>query len=256
MTSPAQLELQNVSVWYGAQQALAEINLPLEAGKITAIVGPSGCGKSTLLTTLNRLLELTPTAKLAGEVFLDGEAIYSPGYDVLSLRRRVGMVFQKPQPFPLSIRRNLSLPLWEHQTPRDQIAAKSEKALRQVGLWEEVKTRLDISALELSGGQQQRLCIARALALAPEAVLFDEPCSALDPLSSAVIEEQILKLRDRVTVVVVTHHLEQAKRLADYLAVMWPEEDGGRLAEYGEAEQVFEQPRHPRAAAYLEGRFA
>jgi phosphate transport system ATP-binding protein len=201
------------------------------------------------------LTDLIPTCRVSGAVRFDGIDVHAPTTDVINLRRRVGMIFQKPNPFPLSVWRNLELPLREHGVcDREQIAARIEATLRDVGLWEEVKGRLHASALAFSGGQQQRICLARALVLRPEVLLLDEPCSALDPLSTGVIEELLHRLRERHAVVLVTHNLAQARRVADHTAVLWDTGEGGTLIEHGETAAVFESPRHPLAAAYLSGR--
>jgi phosphate transport system ATP-binding protein len=215
-------------------------------------VGPSGCGKTSFLTCLNRLVDLVHGASLAGSIRIAGADIAA--MDVVALRRRVGMIFQKPNPFPFSIRRNLELPLREHGM-RDpgMLDETIERALRDVGLWDEVKDRISSPALELSGGQQQRLTIARALALKPEVLLLDEPCSSLDPISSGVVEDLIHGLRERYTLVVVTHNLAQARRIADSVAVFWVHDGAGRLIEHGPVRQVFEHPQHPWTAAYVSG---
>lgn len=250
----AGLECEQLTVHYGKKCALRGVDFSVRPGAITALVGPSGCGKSTFLQTLNRLTDLIPGCRVEGSVRLDGSEIYDPAYDLLGLRRRVGMIFQKPNPFPLSIRRNLTLPLREHGV-RDgaEIDRILEQSLRDVGLWDEVKDRLEASAMGLSGGQQQRLCIARALALSPEVILLDEPCSALDPLSSAVVEDLIASLRGRYTVLVVTHNLPQARRIAEVTALFWVEGEAGRLIEAGETAQMFEQPQHRLTREYITG---
>ena len=239
---------------YGGKTALRDVTMPINRGCITALVGPSGCGKTSFLSSLNRMTDLLPGARVSGRIELGGHDVLDPRTDVVSLRRRVGMIFQKPNPFPLSIRRNLELPLREHGV-RDAtlLAQKVEKALCDVGLWDEVKDRLDAPAQSLSGGQQQRLCISRALALEPEALLFDEPCSALDPLSSGVVEDRIASLRGRYTVVIVTHNLAQARRIADWVGLFWVQDGAGRLVEFGASKQVFEAPRDPITAAYIAG---
>jgi phosphate transport system ATP-binding protein len=248
------MRAEGVSVDYGRQAALRDVNLSIGEGEITALVGPSGCGKSTFLQTLNRLADLIPGCRVRGSVTLDGEPIYGPDVDLLALRRRVGMIFQQPNLFPLSIRRNLTLPLREHgMRDRDRLEEAVERVLSDVGLWKEVRDRLDAPASELSGGQQQRLCIARALALEPEVVLFDEPCSALDPLSSAVVEDLILSLRQRYAVVVVTHNLSQARRIADCAALFWVHEGAGRIIEAGPAERFFADPQHRLTRDYVSG---
>lgn len=253
-TAPAKLSVSGLSVRYGAQEALRGVSLDIPQGDITALVGPSGCGKSTFLHTLNRLTDLVPGCIVEGSIRLgDGLEITGDRADVLALRRHIGMVFQKPNPFPHSIRRNFEIALREHGVPKAEIPAIIERRLRDVGLWEEVSGRLDRPATQLSGGQQQRLCIARALALDPEVVLFDEPCSALDPLASAVVEDHIAALRGRVTVVIVTHNLAQARRIADRVAVFWIRDGAGVIVETGPAREVFGNPRDADAARYLNG---
>jgi phosphate transport system ATP-binding protein len=247
------LDIRDLSVTYGTHQAVSGITLAVPRNQILAIIGPSGCGKSTFLSTLNRMTDLIPKCRVEGSIKIDSEEILSPDCDQQSLRCRVGMVFQKPNPFPLSIRRNLSVPLKEHGHSKSDIATITEQVLTDVGLWSEVKDRLDSSALSLSGGQQQRLCIARALALSPDVMLFDEPCSALDPLSINVVEKLIASLRDRVTIVIVTHNLAQAKRIADLAAVFWQRDGVGTVIEFGPAANVFGSPQDSDAAAYLCG---
>jgi phosphate transport system ATP-binding protein len=248
------LDIADLSVSYGGRPALRGVTLPIPAGAITAIVGPSGCGKSTFLASLNRMTDLAAGCVVSGRVLLDGRDVREPGTDVVALRRQVGMIFQRPNPFPLSIRRNLTFPL-EHHGLRDRAAreAAAEAALRRVGLWEEVKDRLDAPALRLSGGQQQRLCLARALALDPDVLLMDEPCSALDPMASGVVEDLIVSLRGDYTVVIVTHNLAQAKRIADDVAVFWLQDGAGRLIEHGPVGPTFEAPRDPLTASYVRG---
>jgi len=247
------LAARDLSVTYGSHRALGSITLGVPERRLLAIVGPSGCGKSTFLASLNRMTDLIAGCRVEGSIRLGGEDILSSDCDLLTLRRRVGMVFQKPNPFPMSIRKNLALPLREHGIPKADIDTVIESTLRDVGLWDEVKDRLQRSARTLSGGQQQRLCIARALALRPEVMLFDEPCSALDPLSINVVEQLIASLRDRVTVVIVTHNLAQARRIADYAAVFWLREGVGTVIESGPAARVFKTPQDPDAIAYLTG---
>ena len=229
--------------------------MSINKGCITALVGPSGCGKTSFLTCLNRLTDLIADCRaLRARITIDTLDVLAPQTDVIQLRRRIGMIFQKPNPFPLSIRRNLEFPLREHGLrDRKQIARTIETTLRDVGLWDEVKNRLDSPALALSGGQQQRLCIARSLALSPEMLLMDEPCSALDPLSSGVVEDLIVSLRGRYTILIVTHNLAQARRIADYAALFWVQNGAGRLIETGTAKQIFEEPRDPLTAAYVSG---
>jgi len=245
---------EHLSVNYGSTAAIRDVTLPIYRGCITAIVGPSGCGKSTLLSTFNRMTDLVPRCQVTGRVTLNNQDIFDRGTNLLTLRRRVGMIFQKPNPFPLSIRKNLTFPLKQHGVNgRHRLQEIVEKSLRDVGLWEEVRDRLDAPALALSGGQQQRLCLARALALEPEVVLLDEPCSALDPIASGVVEDLILSLRTRYTVLIVTHNLAQARRIADDLAVFWVRDGAGTLVERGRASTVFNAPRSQLTAAYLSG---
>ena len=239
---------------YGPKRAFSDVTLDVPAGGITAIIGPSGCGKSSFLACLNRLSDLLPRCRVEGRVRIGKTEVLDPATDVVALRRRVGMIFQKPNPFPLSIRRNLELPLIEHGLrDRRERSFRIERALADVGLWDEVSDRLDASALGLSGGQQQRLCLARALALEPEVVLLDEPCSALDPISSGVVEDLIHRLRGRYTVIIVTHNLAQARRIADRVAFFWVRDGVGRLIEEGAADRIFEAPEDELTAAYVRG---
>lgn len=239
---------------YGKTQAFRDVNLDVPRGRITALIGPSGCGKTSFLHSLNRLTDLIPGCRVEGWLRFGDLDVLSEQLDTVALRRRVGMIFQKPNPFPLSIRRNIELPLREHgMKNRADRRIVVETVLRDVGLWDEVKDRLDTSALMLSGGQKQRLCIARALALKPDVVLLDEPCSALDPISSGVVEDLILSLQGRYTVVIVTHNLAQARRIADRVAFFWVREGAGRLVEQGPAKEIFGQPRHELTRAYIEG---
>jgi phosphate transport system ATP-binding protein len=248
------LVTEHLSLHYGGKPAFLDVTLSINMGCITALVGPSGCGKTSFLTCLNRLADLIPGCRVSGCLRIDGLDVLSPHTNVTHLRRRVGMIFQKPNPFPLSIRRNLELPLREHgMRDRERIAVVSERVLKDVGLWEEVKDRLDAPALSLSGGQQQRLCIARALVLQPEMLLMDEPCSALDPLSSGVVEDLVVSLRGRYTVLIVTHNLAQARRIADYVALFWNRDGVGQLIESGTARDFFESPRDALSAAYVSG---
>lgn len=246
---------QGLSLRYGPTLVFEDVTLDVHAGCITALVGPSGCGKTSFLSCINRLTDLIPGARVSGNLRLDDVDLLNPQIDLIALRRRVGMVFQKPNPFPLSIRRNLSLPLKEHgMRSRIARAEATERALRDVGLWDEVKDRLESPALALSGGQQQRLCIARALVLEPEVLLMDEPCSALDPLASRVVEDLIVGLRGRLTVLIVTHNLAQARRIADWAALFWKQDDAARLIEHGAVQQIFEAPKQELTAAYVQGR--
>jgi phosphate transport system ATP-binding protein len=248
------IEIEALSVRYGDRPALDGVTLPLRAGRITALVGPSGCGKSTLLASLNRLTDLYPGCTVTGELRFAGQDILGPKVDVVALRRRIGMIFQRPNPFPLSIRANIAYALRHHGlTDARALEARVERSLRDVGLWDEVKDRLDAPAMGLSGGQQQRLCIARALALRPEVLLMDEPCSALDPISSGVVEDLILSLRARITIAIVTHNLAQARRIGDDLAVFWVVDGVGRLIESGPTATIFADPSHPTTAQYISG---
>ncbi len=248
------VKVDRLSLRYGGNPAFQDVSLSINKGCIMALVGPSGCGKTSFLTCLNRLTDLIAGCFVSGRITIDTLDILAPSTDVIRLRRRIGMIFQKPNPFPLSIRRNLEFPLREHGLrDRAQIAQTIETILRDVGLWDEVKDRLDSPALALSGGQQQRLCIARSLALSPEMLLMDEPCSALDPLSSAIVEDLIVSLRGRYTILIVTHNLAQARRIADDAAFFWVQNGAGRLIEAGTAKQLFEKPCDPLTAAYVGG---
>ena len=244
----------SLGLYYGRKPAFLDVSLGMPEGEITAIIGPSGCGKSSFLACLNRLSDLLPDCRVEGGVRIGGLEVFDPAMDVVALRRRVGMIFQKPNPFPLSIRRNIELPLIEHgMRDREERDAVVRRVLSDVGLWAEVRERLGASALGLSGGQQQRLCLARALALEPEVVLLDEPCSALDPIASGVVEDLIASLRERYTVVIVTHNLAQARRIADRVAFFWVKDGAGRLIEDGEVGQMFEAPEDEWTAAYVRG---
>ncbi len=245
---------EGVSVSYHGRPAIERVTLSINTGSLTALIGPSGCGKTSFLTCLNRLTDLVPGCRVSGRIRIGEVEALDPRIDLIDLRRRIGMIFQKPNPFPLSIRRNIEFPLREHGArDRHELAHRVETALRDVGLWDEVKDRLDAPAPALSGGQQQRLCIARALALRPEALLLDEPCSALDPLSGGVVEDLIASLRGRYTVVIVTHNLAQARRIADDAALFWVVDGVGRLIETGPVKQLFETPRDALTAAYVSG---
>ena len=249
---PERMALDNLSVYYADKAAVHEVSLSIRQGEVLALIGPSGCGKTTLLRTLNRLTELTATARREGTIRLDGQDVDE--LEVTTLRRRVSMVFQQPNPFPMSIFDNVAYALREQATKRPGrkvVAPHVEDALRRAGLWDEVKDDLDRPALRLSGGQQQRLCIARAIATRPEVLLMDEPCSALDPKSTRIIEELILELRTDLAVVIVTHNLQQAYRVGDNVAFMYL----GDLVEYGAAEQVFGEPRAQRTKDYVGGAF-
>jgi phosphate transport system ATP-binding protein len=252
--NPAKLKLsvRGLNFFYGASQALKSVSVPLYANKVTAFIGPSGCGKSTLLRVFNRIYELYPDQRADGEVLLDGENILDPETNLHLLRTRIGMVFQKPEPFPMSIRDNVAfgIKLFEG-LKRGELDDRVEEALRAAALWNEVKDQLHASGLSLSGGQQQRLCIARAVAASPEIILFDEPCSALDPISTAKIEELIAELSKDYTIAIVTHNMEQAARVSDFAAFMYL----GELLEFGETDEVFKRPKEKRTQEYFAGRF-
>lgn len=244
----------DLSVHYGDKTVLKDINMAIPRNCITAIVGPSGCGKSSFLSCINRMSDLTPGCRVTGALRMDGADLLGPEVDLLTLRRTVGMIFQKPNPFPLSIRKNLAFPLKQHGVRgKANLDTRVAAILQQVGLWEEVKDRLDEPALGLSGGQQQRLCLARALMLEPEVVLLDEPCSALDPIASGIVEELIVSLRGRYTVLIVTHNLAQARRVADDVALFWVRDGAGTLVEHGTAAEIFESPSSDVTAAYVTG---
>jgi phosphate transport system ATP-binding protein len=248
------LRTRNLTLRYHGEPAFEDVSLPIARGEITSLVGPSGCGKTSFISCLNRLTDLIPGAAVSGSIRLGDLEVTDRAVDLVSLRRRVGMIFQKPSPFPLSIRRNLEFPLREHgMRDRSALDRTIEQVLRDVGLWDEVKDRLSAPALSLSGGQQQRLLIARALALQPEILLLDEPCSALDPISGGIVEDLLRSLKGRYTLVIVTHHLAQAKRIADSVAVFWAQDGAGRLIEHGSSRQVFESPRDPLTSAYVNG---
>lgn len=248
------IQIESLSLSYSGKPALKDVSLDIYRGCITALIGPSGCGKTSFLSSLNRLTDLIPGCEVRGRISIDKQDLYDPALDVRHLRRRVGMVFQKPNPFPLSIRRNLEMPLREHGIKNGcSLDERVELALSKVGLWREVKDRLDSPAMALSGGQQQRLCIARALALEPSVLLMDEPCSALDPLSSAVVEDLILSLKGDYTVVIVTHNLGQARRIANYAGFFWVDDRTGTLIEFGQSQKIFGAPDHDLTAAYVSG---
>ena len=246
------IDIKNLSFYYGKFQALKDISLPLYHRKVTAFIGPSGCGKSTLLRVLNRIYELYPNQYAKGEVLLDGENILDGGQDINLLRAKIGMVFQKPTPFPMTIYDNIAygIKLYEG-LPRSEMDDRVEIALKRAALWGEVKDKLNDSGLSLSGGQQQRLCIARSVATRPEVILLDEPCSALDPISTAKIEELIDELSNEYTIVIVTHNMQQASRTSDHTAFMFL----GELVEFGSTEQVFTAPKNRRTEEYITGRF-
>ncbi|MDP1804067.1 MAG: phosphate ABC transporter ATP-binding protein PstB [Acidimicrobiales bacterium] len=253
------IEANRVTAWYGGFKAVEDVTLAIEPKHVTALIGPSGCGKSTFLRTLNRMHEVIPGARIDGQVLLDGEDIYAPGIDPVSVRRTIGMVFQRPNPFPtMSIRDNVSAGIRLNGTRRkSDLDAVVERALQGAGLWKEVRDRLDRPGAGLSGGQQQRLCIARAIAVEPQVLLMDEPCSALDPVSTLRIEDLIAELKDQYTIVIVTHNMQQAARVSDSTAFFNLEVAGdpGRLVEMGPTSQIFTRPEDERTEAYITGRF-
>src|SRR5664279_2831788 len=244
--------IRNLNFYYGQTHALKGVNLNLLAGQVTAFIGPSGCGKSTLLRVLNRMYDLYPGQRAEGQVLFDGKDILEPGLDLNLLRARVGMVFQKPTPFPMTIYENIAfgIRLYE-KLSKSELDGRVEQALQRGALWNEVKDKLNANGLSLSGGQQQRLCIARTVAVRPEVILFDEPCSALDPISTAKIEELIDELKDDYTIAIVTHNMQQAARVSDFTAFMYL----GELVEYGETTHMFTTPNDRRTQDYITGRF-
>ena len=246
------ITVKDLCLWYGPSQALKNVNIAIEEHSITALIGPSGCGKSTFLKTLNRMNDLVPTVRVIGEVCYRGEDIFGGATDVNELRKNIGMVFQKPNPFPMSIYDNIAYGPRTHgvrnKAKLDEIV---EQSLRGAAIWDEVKDRLKKSALGLSGGQQQRLCIARALAVEPDVLLMDEPTSALDPISTSKIEELAMELKDRYTIIIVTHNMQQAVRISDNTAFFLL----GELIEYGRTQHIFEQPKDKRTEDYITGRF-
>ncbi|WP_300678234.1 phosphate ABC transporter ATP-binding protein [Nocardioides sp.] len=253
------MEADSVSAWFGRRKVLDRVSLTMPAGQVTALIGPSGCGKSTFLRILNRMHELVPGAALAGSVMLDGHDLYDPERPLTEARRSIGMVFQKPNPFPaMSIRDNVlaGLSLTGVRVRKDEAAALTEVSLRRAGLWDEVKDRLTQPGSALSGGQQQRLCIARSLAVSPQVLLMDEPCSALDPTSTRVVEETILAIAADVTVVIVTHNMQQARRVSDQCGFFLAGAgEPGVIVEHGDTEAMFTDPIDPRTADYVHGRF-
>ena len=246
------VSIRNLDFYYGTSKALKGISLPLYQNKVTAFIGPSGCGKSTLLRVLNRMYDLYPNQRAEGEVLFDGEDILSPKQDLNLLRARIGMVFQKPTPFPMSIYENIAfgIRLYE-KLPKSELEGRVESSLRRAALWDEVKDKLAANGLSLSGGQQQRLCIARTVAVKPEVILFDEPCSALDPISTARIEELIDELKNDYTIVIVTHNMQQAARVSDVTAFFWL----GKLVECGRTDKIFTAPSQKLTEDYVTGRF-
>lgn len=253
ISSLYKFKIENLNAWFGSKQVLKNINMKIKEKTVTAIIGPSGCGKTTLLRCLNRMHEIIPNAKVSGRVFFNGIDIYGKDVDPVQIRKKIGMVFQKPNPFPMmSIYDNVAIGLRMNGIRNKQkIDAAVERALRMANLWDEVKDDLDKSGASLSGGQQQRLCIARALAIEPEVLLMDEPTSALDPISAAKIEMLIRKLAEEYTIVIVTHNMQQAARISDYTAFLYL----GELIEYGPTKEIFESPRNELTEKYITGKF-
>jgi len=246
------LTVENFNLWYGSKQALFDINMVVPRGKVTSLIGPSGCGKSTLLRSVNRINDLIDSLRIEGDMKIGGSSIYEPGVDVIELRKRMGMVFQKPNPFPMSIYENVVYPLRiDGENSKSVLDGVVEHALKGAAIWEEAKDRLHDNALGMSGGQQQRLCIARAIAAEPEVLLMDEPCSALDPIATGKIEDLIHELKGEYTVLIVTHNMQQSSRCSDYCAFMYL----GRLMEYGPTRDMFQNPHLKETEDYITGRF-
>jgi phosphate transport system ATP-binding protein len=253
MTSKEKLiRTENLNLWYGEKQALYDITLGIFPNKITALIGPSGCGKSTLIRCFNRMNDVIDKCKITGKIFFHGNDIYGPDADAVEVRKKIGMVFQKPNPFPKTIYENVAYgSKVQGITNKNQLDEIVEKSLKDAALWDEAKDRLHESAMGLSGGQQQRLCIARSLSIEPEVILMDEPCSALDPIATAKIEDLMTGLKKKYTVIIVTHNMQQAARVSDYTAYMYL----GKMIEYGETEQIFEDPHEELTEKYITGRF-
>ena len=248
----AVIDINAFRLWYGDNQAIHDVSMKVPRGAVTALIGPSGCGKSTLLRSINRMNDLVDSVRVEGDISLNGSPIYAPSVDVIELRKRLGMVFQKPNPFPMSIFENVVYPLRIDGERRKSVLAEAcEKSLQAAAIWDEVKDRLKSSALGLSGGQQQRLCIARAIVADPEVLLLDEPCSALDPVATLKIEELISEISERYTVLIVTHNMQQAARVSDFTAFMYL----GRLVEYGPTATLFQKPKLIETEHYVSGRF-
>jgi phosphate transport system ATP-binding protein len=252
LDTPVKIDVNDLSFYYGSKRALDEITIAIRQNLVTAFIGPSGCGKSTFLRTLNRMNDIIPATRVEGKVLIDGQSIYEPGVDVVQLRRKVGMVFQKSNPFPKSIFENVAYGLRINglTSSKAETSNRVEESLRQAAIWEEVKDRLNDSALALSGGQQQRLCIARALAIRPEILLMDEPASALDPIATQRIEELIYDLKKSYTIVIVTHNMQQAARVSDFTAFFWL----GRLVEFDRTDKMFTAPAEKLTEDYVTGR--
>ncbi len=252
------MEIRNLKAYYGNFLAISDVNMEIQPNRVTALIGPSGCGKSTLIRCLNRMHEVTPGARVEGAVLLDGQNIYAPSTDPVKVRRLVGMVFQKPNPFPtMSIADNVlaGFKLNSGRISHTQAQEIVERSLHQAALWDEVKDKLGKSGASLSGGQQQRLCIARTIAINPEVILMDEPCSALDPIATLKIEELIEELKAQYTIVIVTHNMQQASRASDFTAFMLAQDGPGHLIEFGPTEQIFTRPTQKRTEDYITGRF-
>jgi phosphate transport system ATP-binding protein len=246
------IKTKKLNLWYGEKQALIDINMEMFPNKVTALIGPSGCGKSTLIRCFNRMNDVIPICKITGEVIFDGKNIYDPSIDAVTVRKKIGMVFQKPNPFPKSIYENIAYgPRVAGVKDKKTLDEIVEGSIKNAALWDEVKDRLHESAMGLSGGQQQRLCIARALAIEPEVILMDEPCSALDPIATAKIEDLMNELKCKYTVIIVTHNMQQAARVSDYAAYMYL----GKLIEFGQTKQIFENPKEELTENYITGRF-
>ncbi|MBN2018472.1 MAG: phosphate ABC transporter ATP-binding protein [Candidatus Cloacimonetes bacterium] len=251
MVNDVIVQTENLNLWFGKKHVLIDVNIEIRKKSITAIMGPSGCGKSTFLRCLNRMNDLILTTRIEGSIFIDDEDIYKPKTDITALRKKVGMVFQRPNPFPKSIYDNIAYGLKINQVKKSRIPEIVEQSLKDTALWDEVNDRLHDSAMSLSGGQQQRLCTARAIAVEPEIVLMDEPASALDPAGTLKIEELMEKLKEKYTIILVTHNMQQAARVSDYTAFFYV----GKLIEYGETEQVFMNPQDQLTECYISGKF-
>ncbi len=246
------LRTKDLNLWYADNHALSDVTLNMKPNKVTALIGPSGCGKSTLIRCFNRMNDVIPECKIKGQVYYHDKDIYRQGVDAVEIRKKIGMVFQKPNPFPKSIYENIAYgPRVQGMNNKKKLDEIVEKSLKDAALWEEVKNRLNDSAMGLSGGQQQRLCIARSLAINPEIILMDEPCSALDPIATAKIEDLIGELKKDYTVIIVTHNMQQAARVSDYTAYMYL----GKMIEFGETKQIFEKPKKELTENYITGRF-